>query len=127
MPLASPRVPCSGFCLTYMTPDGKTVFAVYPTGRVPYSAPLFYNLVRLSVQTGTLTRINKLTVSGRGSRYTGYNMGSVVGPDDVLWTSGDGGKAIVADVRPGIPNAGIYSGSRYTPIPWPANIVGAAW
>jgi len=126
-PLAAPPVPCSGFCLTYMTPDGATVFAVYPTGRATYSAPLFYNLVRFSVQTGTLSRINKLTVSGWHSHYAGYNIGSVVGPDDVLWTSYDGSKAIVAEVRPGVPNAGIYSGDHYTPIPWPANIVGAAW
>jgi hypothetical protein len=126
-PLATPPVPCSGFCLTYMTPDVKTVFAVYPTGRATFVKPLFYNLVRFSVQTGALIRINKLTVSGWHSRYTGYNIGSVVGPDDVLWTSYDGSKAIVAEVRPGVPNAGIYSGSRYTPIPWPANIVGAAW
>jgi hypothetical protein len=79
------------------------------------------------VQTGTLTRINKLTISDPGGRYSGYLGVAVIGPDDVMWTSYDGSKVIVANVRPGTPNASIFSGSRYTPIPWPANIVGAAW
>jgi hypothetical protein len=125
-PLAAPRVRCAGFCLDDMTPDGKTVFVEYATGGGP-GEPIWDNLVRFNVQTGTLTRINKLTIIGPKGRYTGYNSAAVIGPDDVLWTSYDGSKLIVADVRTGDPNAGIYSGSRYTPIPWPANIVAAAW
>jgi hypothetical protein len=124
-PLAAPRVPCAGFCLDDMTPNGKTVFVEYATGGG--TKPIWYNLVRFNVHTGTLTRINKLTVIGPAGRYTGYNSAAVIGPDDVLWTSYDGSKLIVADVRTGDPNAGIYSGSQYTPIPWPANIVAAAW
>jgi hypothetical protein len=126
-PLATPRVNCPGVCFTNMTPDGKTLFVAYRTGYARASQPLWSNLVRFSMRTGSLSRVNKLTIGGRRGRYIGYNPGSAVGPDDVLWTSYDGSKAIVAEVRPGTPNAGVYSGYRYTPIPWPANIVGAAW
>jgi hypothetical protein len=126
-PLAIPRVPCPGVCFTNMTPDGKTIFVASRTGYASASQPLWDTLVRFSLQTGALTRVNKLTIGGRRGRYIGYNPGSVVGPDDVLWTSYDGSNAIVAEIKPGTPNAGVYSGNRYTPIPWPANIVGAAW
>ncbi len=83
-------------------------------------------MLRFSARTGKLITVNRLTVVNQG-RYVAYNTEADINPDDVLWTSYDGSKVIVADVRPGIPNAGIYSDSRYTPIPWPANIVGAAW
>jgi WD40 repeat protein len=127
-PLATPDLSCGGrHCLTDVTPDGKMVFVEYDSGGMTPGEPTWENLVRFNMRTGTLTRINKLTVSGHGSRYVGYNPGAVVGPDDVLWTNYDGSQVIVADVRPGTPNAGIYNGSHYTPIPWPANIVGAAW
>ena len=80
-------------------------------------------------------RVPRWYFGGRSSPevrdWTQYDSGEhqwfIVGPDDVLWTSYDGSKIIVANVRPGAPNASIYSGGLYTPIPWPANIVGAAW
>jgi hypothetical protein len=124
--LRVPRVTCMGYCLTEMTPDGRTVFVEYATGGTP-GGPSWDNLVNFDVQTGALARISMLTVSGPGGRYVGYNPGADLGPDDVLWTSYNGSKVIVADVRPGVPNAGIYNGSHYTPIPWPSNIVAAAW
>ena len=126
-PLPAPRVPCSGLCLTNMTPDGTMVLVDYVSGGPTPGSPLWFSLGRFDVQTGALTSINKLTVSNQAGHYTGYNPGAVIGPDYVLWTSYDGSKVIVADVRPGTPNAGIYSGTRYTPIRWPANIVAAAW
>jgi len=126
-PFAVPRVPCRGSCVTEMTPDGKTAFVEYATGGAPPRQPSWLNLVRFDVQTGRQTSVNKLTVGGGGGRYSGYLPGAVVGPDDVLWTNYDGSQVIVANVRPGTPNAGVYNGRHYTPIPWPANIVGAAW
>jgi hypothetical protein len=68
--------------------------------------------------------VNKLIGVDASGHYTGYASGML---DDVLWTSYNGSEAIVAGVRPGAPNAGIYSGSHYTSIPWPANIEYAAW
>jgi len=44
----------------------------------------------------------------------------------VWWTSYNGELAIVGYARPG-QTAGIYHGNKYTPIPWPANVIGAAW
>jgi hypothetical protein len=125
--LAAPAPPCEHFCFYNMTPDGKTVFVEYVTGWWAPGQPLWYNLVQLNVRMGTVTRINKLTVSAPGGHYSGYNPRADLGPDDVLWTSYDGSKVIVVDIRPGTPNAGVYSGGHYTPIPWPANIVAAAW
>ena len=116
--------PCQG-CNTDVTPDGHAMYVEYTTaGR---SHARWDNLVRFTLQTRELTAVNKLTIVGRSGRYRGYNTSAVIRPDDVLWTSYDGSEVIVANVRPGAPNAGIYSGGRYTPIPWPANIVGAAW
>ncbi len=113
--------------MAYMTPDAKTVFLTYNTETAsPPGDSVWVSLLRFSAQTGKLTTVNKLTVVNQG-HYLAYNTEAEIGPDDVLWTSYDGSKVIVADVRPGVPNAGIYSGSRYTPIRWPANIVGAAW
>jgi len=122
-PLATP---CSG-CTTDLTPDGRTMYVEYGTGGRPKGQPRWDNLVRFNLQTGGLTMVNKLTIVDRSGRYRGYNTAAVIGTDDVLWTSYDGSEVIVANVRPGAPNAGIYSGRHYTPIPWPANIVAAAW
>ncbi len=120
-PLAAP---CQG-CNTDLTPDGHTMYAEYASaGR---SHARWDNLVRFNLQTRGLTMVNKLTIVDRSGRYRGYYTAAIIRPDDVLWTSYDGSEVIVANVRPGRPNAGIYSGSRFTPIPWPANIVGAAW
>jgi hypothetical protein len=135
MPFAIPRLPIISYSpnplinwsMAYMTPDSKTVFLTCTTeNALPPGNSVWVSLLRFSARTGKLTTVNKLTVVDKG-HYVGYNTSADVSPDDVLWTSCDGSKVIVANVRPGAPNAGIYRGSRYTPIPWPANIVAAAW
>ncbi len=121
-------VPTITWSVAAMTPDGKTVFVACTTTSNSGAAHLtiWVSLLRFSARTGRLTTINKLTIENRG-HYTGYDMAASINPDGVLWTSYDGGQVIVTDVRPGAPNAGIYRGRHYTPIPWPANVVAAAW
>jgi hypothetical protein len=101
-----------------MTPDGKTIFIGYPNRR---GRSVWIGLMRYSVTTGKLTPINNLTLVNEGT-ITGY----VPDADTVLWTSYNGSKIIVMGARPG-QTAGVYSGSSYTPIPWPAYVVDAAW
>jgi hypothetical protein len=126
-PFADLGWPCANWCFTDTTPDGKTVFVEYTTlGRGLGRQRLWANLARFNVPTGTRTRVNRLNIEGHGGRDTGYDS-SLVGPDGVLWTNYSGSRVIVTDVLPGVLNAGIYDGSRYTPIPWPANIEYATW
>ena len=46
-------------------------------------------------------------------------------PDEVWWTSKTGELTVVAYAGRG-QTAGIYHDHRYTPIPWPASVIGAA-
>jgi hypothetical protein len=46
--------------------------------------------------------------------------------DEVFWTSDTGQLAVVGYARPA-QQAVIYHGSKYTPIRWPASMIGAAW
>ena len=116
-----------------LTPDGKSVF----TGNNPAPRALVQaNLFRFSAATGKAAVVNRVLISV-GLNGTGYGL------DDVLWTNFNGSKIIVLGARPGpergsfqgnvaTPNpagqtAGIYNGTHYTPLPWPANVVDAGW
>jgi hypothetical protein len=115
-----------------ITPDGKTVFIERNTG----AAELVSTLSRFSAATGSATVVNHVVTFTEGHQ-TG------AGPDDVLWTNDNGSKIIVLGAQPG-PNkgrlkghvyyatpagqtAGVYTGTRYRPLPWPVNVVDAAW
>jgi hypothetical protein len=114
-----------------ITPDGKSVFIQY--GSLTGSAERG-NLLRFSASTGKATMVNQV-VTWLGGEPTGS------GPDYVVWTNDDGSTFIVLGARPGpikaapgqltaTPSgqtAGIYAGSRYAPLPWPAGVVDAAW
>ena len=119
-------VPVHRWSVAELTPDGKSAFVSY---RKSYGQSAWIGLDRFSATTGQLTVINKLTVRNDGMA-TGF--GAHASPyaetaaDNVLWTSYDGSKFVVVSARPGN-TAGIYSGSRYMPMPWSANIVNAAW
>jgi hypothetical protein len=108
-----------------MTPDGKTVFVSYETGR---GGSLWFWLARFSAVTDKLTTINKLPVWKAGHpRPDYYGFDHAGGVDEVLWTSYDGNLAVVLNASHG-QSAGIYAGTHYTPIPWPTrNAIGAAW
>jgi len=116
-----------------ITPDGKSVFiGDNPAPRALVQA----TLKRFSAATGKAAEVNKVLISD-GLNGTGY------GPDDLLWTNFNGTKIIVLGAQRGpergslqghvlIPTpsgqtAGIYNGTHYTPLPWPANVVDAAW
>jgi hypothetical protein len=115
-----------------ITPNGRTVFIEYSSG----AATVVLNLLRFSAASGDSTVVNHVVLFTEGQA-TG------TGPDDVLWTNDNGSKIIVLGAQPGpkkgglhgqiftpTPSgqtAGIYDGTRYTPIPWPANVVDAAW
>lgn len=111
-----------------ITPDGKTVFIEYSSG----AATVMMNLLRFSAATGTPTIVNQ-----RPSFTAGHTTGA--GPDDVLWTNYNGSKIIVLGGQPGpktggpftlVPagqTAGVYSGTHYMPLRWPANVIDAAW
>jgi hypothetical protein len=117
-------VPVAHWNWAVLTPDGETVFVGY---RAMRGRSLLYSIARFSTVSGKLTGINKLTAfdEGRPTRYD-YGYEHPAGIDEVEWTSYDGSEAVVMDAGPGS-SAGIYNGSRYTPIPWPRNVVDAAW
>lgn len=117
-------VPVAHWNWAVLTPDGRTVFIGYGVMR---GHSLWYSLARLSAASGKLTSINKLTAvsEGRPTRYV-YGYEHPAGIDEVLWTSYDGSEAVAIDAGPG-PSAGLYAGSRYTPIPWPEHVIDAAW
>ena len=130
-PFAIHGVPVSQWSEAYMTPDAKTVFISYNESRGKTD---WNGLLRYSARTGNLTRINKTTRYFEG-HLTGY------GSDTVLWASYDGSELIVTGARRApvlaakqfpfvvVPDrtAGIYRGDRYSPIPWPAYVIDAAW
>jgi hypothetical protein len=119
-------VPVQTWNVVDLTPDGKSAFVSYYES---FGQSDWMGLDRFSAATGKLTVINKLTVTNEGNA-TGFGIHALPGADtaadDVLWSSYDGSKFVVVSARPGN-TAGIYSGNRYTPIPWPANVLDAAW
>ena len=131
-PFAIHGVPVEEWQDAYMTADAKTVFITYQQskGQMNWSG-----LLRFSASTGKLTAINKITQTTAAGRPTGG------GSDLVLWSNYDGSQLIVTGARKGPVftskqfsffvgpdlTAGIYRGDRYTPIPWPADVIDAAW
>ncbi len=115
-----------------ITPNGKTVLIERNSG----AATLISHLSRFSAATGRASVVNQVVTFTEGST-TG------AGPDDVLWTNYNGSKMIVLGGQPGPKTggfngrvftptpvgqtAGVYSGTHYSPLPWPANVVDAAW
>jgi hypothetical protein len=119
-------VPVQTWTTVDLTPDGKSAFVSYLES---FGQSNWIGLDRFSASTGQLAVINKLTVTNEGNA-TGFgihaNSIADTAADNVLWTSYDGNKFVVVSARPGN-TAGIYSGNRYTPIPWPVNVIDAAW
>jgi hypothetical protein len=103
-----------------LTPEGLSVLISY---RESGGAPVVLN--RLSgANFGSLTWIHMPAhVTGRTN---GYRILRTVAAQSVLWTSADGNEFIASGARPG-QTAGIYRGRSYTPLPWPTNVIGAAW
>lgn len=130
-PFAIHGVPVGEWQGAYMTPDANTVFITYQEGKGQTN---WSGLLRFSARTGRLTMINKVTQTFEG-RPTGG------GSDLVLWTNYDGSEFVVTGARRGpvftskqFPwfagpdlTAGFYRGDHYTPIPWPADVIDAAW
>jgi hypothetical protein len=56
----------------------------------------------------------------------GYSNSGPLTANTVLWTNYDGTKLIVADAQPGH-TVGVFTRSTYTPLPWPADAIDAAW
>jgi hypothetical protein len=114
-----------------IAPDGKSVFIQYPLN----GSALAGTLLRFSATTGKAAAVVNQVRTNLGGAATGS------GPDYVLWTNDDGSKLIVLGAPPGtntgtagqltsVPSgqtAGVYSGHRYTPLPWSAGVVDAAW
>ena len=114
-----------------MTPDARTVFISYQEGKGQTN---WSGLLRFSARTGKLAMINKVTQTFAG-RATGG------GSDLVLWSSYSGSEFVVTGAQRGpvftskqFPwfagpdlTAGIYRSHHYTPIPWPADVIDAAW
>jgi hypothetical protein len=127
-PFAIHGVPVLEWQDAYMTPDAKTVFITYQEGKGQSN---WTGLLRFSARTGALTTVNKVTQESEGRPAGG-------GSDSVLWASYNGSQLIVTGVGSGQAaskqklfgldvTAGIYRGDRYTPIPWPADVIDAAW
>jgi len=100
-----------------MTPDGTTVLLNFTSAGGDSGS-----MLRISTATGQLATINTLP----GIQTAGYVLVGPLTADTILWTNDNGSKLIVADARPGH-TLGIYSGGTYTPLPWPAHAVNAAW
>jgi hypothetical protein len=109
----NPRDAAWGIAL--ITPDGGSVILdsanILRSGQpVPPQ-----NLLRYSARTGGLQ-----TVLGvRPNRPQAY-------AEQVLWTSPDGSTVLVTGFR-GQHSAGLLHDGRYTPIPWSAQLLSAAW
>jgi hypothetical protein len=105
-----------------MSPNGKTVFLDFSgtTGRAVWT-----RLLRFSA-AGQRTRINQLPDIEQNGHSTGYSNSGPLTVDTILWTNYDGSKVIVADAQRGN-TVGVYTGSKYTPLPWPADAIDAAW
>jgi hypothetical protein len=130
-PFAIHGVPVLEWQDAYMTPDAKTVFITYQEtkGQTTWS-----ELLRFSASTGMVTTVNKVTQTFEGHLTGG-------GSDLILWSNYNGSQIIVTGAMPGPvfasqhsqslvgpdSTAGIYRGSHYTPIPWPADVIDAAW
>jgi hypothetical protein len=105
-----------------VTPDGKSVFIHYSTSIG--SADRSF-LLRVSVTTGKTAFMHQILVHPANAQLDEY----------LLWTNNDGSKFIVFraefpypyEVTPSGQTAAIYSGRRFTPIPWPAGVIDAAW
>jgi hypothetical protein len=115
-PFRVPRTASSRWNTAYMAPDGKSVIIEFSTMR---GMTLQHNLVRFSAATGKLTTINRFTYA------TGASVSGIF-RDDVLWVNYTGSELIVSGVR-SAQSAGIYYGTHYTPLKWPANVISAAW
>jgi hypothetical protein len=106
-----------------MTPDGETVFLSF---NGTHGRAVWTRLLQFSATTGNLTRINQLTEIEQDGHSAGYSNSGPLTADTILWTNYDGSKLIVADARRGH-TVGVYRGTKYTPLPWPADAIGAAW
>jgi hypothetical protein len=121
------RSPAATWNQVVMTPDGKSVFFSFNFTRgSPPRPAVSASLLRFSVATGGLTRINTVPLILRGGHAGGYSDSPPLLADTILWTNYNGSKIIVADAAPGH-TAGVYSNGTYTPLQWPANAIGAAW
>jgi hypothetical protein len=117
------KAPVSGWTQAVMTPDAKTVFLDFNFSR---GFAVLASLMRYSAATGKLTAVNTLPLIKQDRQAGGYSNSGPLTADTILWTNHDGSKVIVADAQRG--NAvGVYSGSKYTPLPWPADAIDATW
>jgi hypothetical protein len=107
-----------------ITPDGQSVFIEYST--LSGNAVQRNILLRVSATTGKTADVIQVL------RDAGVNPDR---PEYLLWTNYNGSKFVVFGALLGPPGritptgqtAGIYSGDRYTPIPWPTGVIDAAW
>ncbi len=102
-----------------LTPDGQSVFIQYST--MSGDAVSRNILLRVSATTGKTTAVVQVLRDAHSADY-------------LLWTDDDASKFIVlraadgpGEMNPSGQTAGIYSGRRYTPIPWPTGVIDAAW
>lgn len=117
------KAPVSQWSQAVMTPDAKTVFLNFNFSR---GFAVSASLMRYSAATGKLAAINTLPLIEQDRRAGGYSNSGPLTADTILWTNYNGSEVIVADARHG--NAvGVYNGSKYTPLPWPADAIAAAW
>ena len=95
-----------------ITPDGRTVLIVaeLDTKEGPHMQ-VRKRLLKVSTATGKVTAIlNNLNI----------------GREQVLYTNATGNVLVVSYAGPGV-NAGILRGDTYTPLPWTARTLTAAW
>jgi uncharacterized protein YdaL len=125
-PLFDIHAPVRWWTQAVMTPNGKTVFLDYNFSYGPRGLAVSTSLLRFSAVTGQLAKVNKLPLILVNGHAAGYSNSGPLIANTVLWTNYNGTKVIVADAARGN-TIGVYSGGTYTPLPWPANAIGAAW
>lgn len=96
--------------VTLITPDGGSIIMDAAGGADPPGT-----LLRYSARTGRLEAVLGTGPSQPGSFAR-----------QVLWTSSDGSRILVIGFR-GIHSAGVLHDGQYTPIPWSAQLLTAAW
>lgn len=98
-----------------VTPDGRTVLIPEELASGTAPARARDRLLKCSTATGQVT-----VVLGDRNTLGGYWY------EQVMYTNATGSVLVVSGVRKG-DTAGILRGGAYTPIPWSADTVTAAW
>jgi hypothetical protein len=101
--------------IALITPDGSSIIVDAANAQTSGQPWPPQTLLRYSARTGALQTV----VGVRPNHPGGY-------AEQVLWSSPDGSTILVIGFR-GRHSAGLLHAGQYTPLPWSADLLSAAW